>query len=644
MEDRVKKLEQKIVELDQALKLMRTDVFDEMQIGEIAQKIFSDKLMEAIARTEKSSSARSSAGSSWTHVNTKDANKHLPNNFGGQHDSNFREFRHEVKTWASVLHPQAKDWLEEAEAQQHMENDSEFLKTRGDAAREVGLQLYLMLSGKCKGSPKVAVMAAQASNGYKAWNDLSRSFDPRSSTNATSALHHLQIPPKQAQSEVEFLETWKKWEHDVIEYELKYEPIKEQSKIVAVTALMTARMQEHIRTGGHEFLKYTDFKAHILRYMSSVPMKITVNDAKGRNEVNQIENDSRDQWKEQSANEEILYFNGKGGKGRNEGYEGKGWNAGWYGRRAAPYEGGWHGGWKGKGRGKDHHGKGKGEADGKGKGGSEHGFRGKAKGKGKGECWRCGGIGHQARQCASPVNLIDEGYDEYVQNSFMNTVGDEDSQQQCQRSETPPCWSLQNPEEAKAWELVTRPSSRRQGIYAMQMAKRQVSVKTKNKFDVLDGDEGDNDDANELNHIVHIDGNQAEIEVTVDSGAGDNVLPSKMFPSLPTKPTARSRGGKCFVDASGKDIANEGERTVAFITPGGNRQEVRWQAANIVQPLMSMGKLEDAGCEINVKNGMRYVKVPCTGEKIPIYKRNGTYKMRLKVNMDETGPVFSWQG
>ncbi len=245
MEERVASLEREIMILkDKAIAGL-----DEFQVAEIVHKTLNDKVIEALSKFEHSTSTGSNKkGSNFKHLNVKDANHHMPSDFNGtDNKTTFRIFYHEVKVWASILHPKAKSWLEEAEATKNLDNDDDFTDGKEEAMKEFGVQLYLMLNSKCTGNPKDILMAAQAPNGCKAWNEIARGMDPRNNSNKVNALRNIQIPEKRAQSESEFMDLWKRWEHAVAEYELKFGTIDDGTKVVAINAMMPLEMQRGAR-------------------------------------------------------------------------------------------------------------------------------------------------------------------------------------------------------------------------------------------------------------------------------------------------------------------------------------------------------------------------------------------------------------
>ncbi len=259
----MKDLESKLDKLSMEVSKLQEQIIngvDELQMKEMMKQLLNDKMIDAVAKIENLTKGDPKKQNKLQGLNTKEAGRYLPNPYGASSDNSFKEFKHELKAWASILHPDAQKWIEEAEAQKTMINGDEFVKARGDDAKAVGVQLYLVLSNKCRNSPKITVMAAQSPNGFKAWNDLARELDPRTGSSETSALQNLQIPPKRAQTEHEFIEIWRKWENDVVDYEIKFGAIKEKTKIVAVNAIMPVKMQEHARLACINFDKYAEMK------------------------------------------------------------------------------------------------------------------------------------------------------------------------------------------------------------------------------------------------------------------------------------------------------------------------------------------------------------------------------------------------
>ena len=50
------------------------------------------------------------------------------------------------------------------------------------------------------------------------------------------------------------------------------------------------------------------------------------------------------------------------------------------------------------------------------------------------------------------------------------------------------------------------------------------------------------------------------VELTIDSGAGNNVAPKSAFPWLPIEPNENSKSGRYYVTANGKKVYVLGEK------------------------------------------------------------------------------------
>ena len=233
------------------------------------------------------------------------------------------------------------------------------------------------------------------------------------------------------------------------------------------------------------------------------------------------------------------------------------------------------------------------------------------------------------------LNDLDEGFEEYGEQATKESTKEEEV------GNIPEgIWSFQSEEDCKGWQKVLRKRSRHIAAIGVDDHNRSIEVETKNMFDVFE----ESDDECDLGAILEKKGDLVKVELLVDSGAGDSVMLAGLFPQLEVKANDQSKAGKCFFNASGNPVPNQGGKVVKFYTPAGNAQHIKWQVAKVIKPLLAVGKLEDAGCSVVVGKDGRYVVNPITNEKIPMIKSNGTYKVHLWVNTKETGPVFNRQG
>ena len=127
-----------------------------------------------------------------------------------------------------------------------------------------------------------------------------------------------------------------------------------------------------------------------------------------------------------------------------------------------------------------------------------------------------------------------------------------------------------------------------------------------------------------------------EIEVTVDSGACDTVMPAAMCGHISISQTEDSRRGVEYEVANGETIPNLGERHCLLMSENSNvMKKIVFQCADIHKPLLSVSRCADLGyqCILDDHGGMLKDKV--TGEEIPLHRRGNLYVMRAWVRQDK---------
>ena len=105
--------------------------------------------------------------------------------------------------------------------------------------------------------------------------------------------------------------------------------------------------------------------------------------------------------------------------------------------------------------------------------------------------------------------------------------------------------------------------------------------------------DGSGDNLLNLNDGVPDDYEETEIEITMDSGAGLNVMPPDAVPGYVARSSAGSRSGKHFLAADGQGIENEGEADVELTNAEGRNLASTFQFANITRPLYGTGPVCD---------------------------------------------------
>ena len=135
--------------------------------------------------------------------------------------------------------------------------------------------------------------------------------------------------------------------------------------------------------------------------------------------------------------------------------------------------------------------------------------------------------------------------------------------------------------------------------------------------------------------IVEVKDKWVKVRVTMDSGAAGHVMLETMFPhgKIERKPSPKK-----FVAANGEQIKDVGEKNIPFKTNEGVQRCTTFRSANVVKPSVRAGNI----VELDEKNP--HIRNIRDGTVIKLDANNGVYTMDMWICLDETGPVFSWQG
>ena len=93
-----------------------------------------------------------------------------------------------------------------------------------------------------------------------------------------------------------------------------------------------------------------------------------------------------------------------------------------------------------------------------------------------------------------------------------------------------------------------------------------------------------------------------------------------------------------------KVIKHLGEKTIPFKSVEGVHRSIKFRSASIVKPLISMRQVVQAGNIVVLDEKNPHIRNNRDGIVIKLDVNNGVYTMEMRVCLDETGPVFSWQG
>ena len=133
-----------------------------------------------------------------------------------------------------------------------------------------------------------------------------------------------------------------------------------------------------------------------------------------------------------------------------------------------------------------------------------------------------------------------------------------------------------------------------------------------------------------------------QLELTIDSGASENVIGPNAVTAVPITPSKGSTSGVKYVAANGKEMSNMGEQNIKVITEEGNGCNLHMQVTDVRRALMSVSRICDAGHEVRFgKCGGEIVHIE-SGQVTKFRRVDDVY--RLKVNLVDEQQVFARQG
>ena len=121
-----------------------------------------------------------------------------------------------------------------------------------------------------------------------------------------------------------------------------------------------------------------------------------------------------------------------------------------------------------------------------------------------------------------------------------------------------------------------------------------------------------------------------KVEVTVDSGACETVMPEDICNHIRITPSIQSLRGDEYEVANGETVPNLGERRCLAMTAGSQAtKKITFQCADIHKPLLSTACAADAGYETRLRRHGGYLEHSETGDRIPIYRRDNLYYLTM---------------
>ena len=125
--------------------------------------------------------------------------------------------------------------------------------------------------------------------------------------------------------------------------------------------------------------------------------------------------------------------------------------------------------------------------------------------------------------------------------------------------------------------------------------------------------------------------------MTIDSGACDTVMPTRLCPHMAIAESDDFKRGMEYRVAKGETIRNVGERRCVVMTDDSQQaKRITFQCADIHKPLLSVSRCADLGysCMFGV-NGGQTVDTD-SGEVIPLHRQGNIYVMRAWVRQDKS--------
>ena len=599
-----------------------------------------------------------------------------PEKFDGKEEM-YPEWSTKFMSYVQVMFPESVPWTTWAMASKEAVGDDDIelqYDENKEAVKSFAITLYSLLISSTSGDAWRIVESAGTGNGLEALRLIVRRFDPKSPGAKRSILKNLLTVPS-CKKIVELEKTILHVENLIKKYEnMSGKDEKLPNDLVATILINVCHkeLRDYLELQTKEMSRI-EVRSEIFNYIERKRGRMT--EAMAGMEMDSFEEScwpcggDRDRWQfggdrdqyqhvhgdcgHEENLEELNYFGGKGwGKaGKGQGGKGKGFGYGGFGGKSYG-KGSWS---KGGGKGWS------------AKGGKEGGKAVEAKGGGKGKggvvCYWCGLEGHvqavcpekdkymenvraqrsdprQLHECSLEGTSAKQGQSQEIanlenqakhennyrylgsfvgRNRFQCFQRDADDVYEEEFPEAPP--GLNNQPRMTKMPKWTK-SEKKVKFKELSMLKKKSQIEVENeKFD------------KELLEFKKANQDNGEyIEGTVDSGASDSVGDEDIAPDCEIVPSEASLEGVKYVSASGDVIENVGEKHILVETRAGHLRNLNLQMAKgVTRVLLSVSKICDAGNEVRFMRNGGYILNLETGEKDYFERKDGVYRMRLKI-------------
>ena len=122
------------------------------------------------------------------------------------------------------------------------------------------------------------------------------------------------------------------------------------------------------------------------------------------------------------------------------------------------------------------------------------------------------------------------------------------------------------------------------------------------------------------------------VELMVDSGASETVMPEESLRCVATQVSEASKRGVMYEVANGQRIANLGEKIVEGLTDGeGHLRRFTAQVCDISKPLLSVKRLIESGHAVTFDSSGGCITHVASGDQIWLNEKDGMYSLKLWV-------------
>ena len=137
-------------------------------------------------------------------------------------------------------------------------------------------------------------------------------------------------------------------------------------------------------------------------------------------------------------------------------------------------------------------------------------------------------------------------------------------------------------------------------------------------------------------------------KITIDSGAGESVMPKEMLPNEELVEGLAKKSGVRYVAANGSKMDNYGEKRVRF-RQGEDEvlNSIVFQSTDVRKPLAAVSKIIDKNNKVVFDKDGSYILNKKTGRRIELLEERGTFVMEvefLEPEFESEAPGFTRRG